>query len=287
MSDINKRIIIEGCDGVGKDTFINHFMAYIRGESLNGKKPLDSFGRKNFDFVKEEVLVRKRDGLTVAKILRQNKIEDFKKEYEKHPNRFHTETSTWQPRWAADLSVTSVHSRDSSPEANAFLDRLDGGQVTDQNLIAEEYLQIHFDLERLCLKLDPAFDIIIQNRSLASFYGYQLGAMGLKEYEEKWAKLWRWSQQRFGIFIHLTMPEDALRERLKKRQGEDFRGEVENTYMSRAAAIEESFKALKRGDTWMRVFTFNVNRPVEEYYEFFDEVLQFRHKVKLYDNLNK
>lgn len=269
---MSRRIIIEGCDGVGKDTFINRFISFIKGESVDGKEPLDSFGGLNFiTEVDDNILVRKKDG----KVFMADDPWAWE-QANRHPKRWHENIHRKIPRWANHLSVISVHSRDSSPEALDFLTRLDAGEPFTQEQIAEEYLQIHYDLERLCQLHEETYNIVIMNRSLVSYYAMQIQALGLKQYEEKWGKLWRFAEQGDGTFVHLTMPEDKLRERLRQRQGTDFRGEVENLYMEKSRAIEAGFEAIKTDPRWSSVYTVDTSVPIEDYAEVFERIMNNR-----------
>lgn len=274
----SRRIIIEGCDGVGKDTFIRLFKAFIQAEGVDGKTPLESFGGRNFSFMEDStIIVRKKDGKVY--------LADDPAGYEqmhRNPKRFHQGVRRTVPRWATNFSVVSVHSRDSSPEALEFLTRLDAGEPYTQEQIAEEYLQIHYDLERLCQEYDHLYNIVIMNRSLVSYYAMQIKALGLTQYEEKWGKLWRFAKQGDGVFVHLTMPEDKLRERLRERQGNDFRGEVENLYMEKSRAIEEGFAAIKSDPRWSAIFEIDASRPIEEYAADFEAILENRVRTELY-----
>ena len=275
-----KRIIIEGCDGVGKDTFIKNFLAYIYGEGIDGMTPEESFGGRNFMSFTSGTQLRKRDSVCSDDIKDPVKLRKFFEELKRHPNRFHPDREVRGPKWGTTLTVDTFHSRDSSPEANTFLDKLDQGLVTDQNEIAKEYLQIHYDLERLCKQMDDILDIVIQNRSLVSYFAMQIHALGLKEHEINWGKLWRYADQKRGIFVHLTLPEDQLRERLRARQGDDFRGEVEDLYMSKAAKITEGFNMLKKDGEWMAVIEVDMSKPIRDYAEDFERILTTRQQAE-------
>ena len=281
------RIIIEGPDCVGKDTFIDRLKDYIQG--------VDRFGGANMITTTEEAFTPYDNGIRLtgtamntykADILELNK--DFldavwdEDEYEYEEKRAkvireildrHGKTTydlKISPKYADVVSIISIHSKDGSPESAEFIRKLDKGEITDQREIAEEYLQVHYDLERLAQTLEETYSVVVMNRSLISFYAMQLHSMGYEDLREKWEKLWNFSDQDQALFIRLTAPEAVVRERLAKRQGDDFRGEVENFYMSKWHSIEQGFIKAQTERLCKYNLTVDTSQPNEE----IDKVLE-------------
>lgn len=276
------RIIIEGVDGVGKDTFINNFKAYINGDSIveNGRliaPAYHAFGGKNFLRFHTDALVGK-GGKHAGKIIYEELADEkLLQEIERHPKRFHHGYQYLQSKWGNVFSNTSIHPSETTVQSRNFIEALNKGSITDQDFIAEEYLQVHWDLENHCKELAEVFDVIIMNRSLVSYYAMQIKALGYEKHHTNWEKLWNYSDQKNGIFIHLTMEEDALRERLAKRQEKDFRGDIENIYTQKFKEINEGFEEMKSKDSWLKVYTVDTSGSASNYAETYESILQLIH----------
>lgn len=274
------RIIIDGCDGVGKDTFVDYFLAYIYGKGLDGVSPAKTFDAKNLTKIESDALVRKggRKFGKPGSVIHPSMMSDKERDYaERFPKRYHRGFEVNTPKWENMFAVTKVHPSDGSRESKEYIDNLNKGIITEQADIAKEYLQIHYDLERHCKDLDNFYDIILMNRSLTTYHAMQLHALGFEEHRDNWLKLWRWSNQSGGIYIHLTMPEDKLRERLKARQGEDFRGEVENFYMDNFRKINEGYEQISKMADWKEVHVVDTSVHPSQYADLFESILQRLH----------
>ena len=287
-SALGVRIIIEGADGVGKDTFIRNFVAYINGTAIADDKgntlvpAMQAFEGKNFVQLNSPHSVRKGGNGRKGKIAGEIIYQDYASqkqldEIKRHPKRFHHGFSIPTPKWGNILSNITVHPSQTTVQSRDFIAKLNAGEITDQNYIAEEYLQVHWDLENHCKELDQAYDLVIMNRSLVSYYAMQINAMGFEQHRTNWGKLWNYSKQKSGIFVHLTLDEQKLQARLAARQEHDFRGEVENTYMQKFKAINEGFEQIKQEDTWLKVFTVDTGVDVKEYASVYEDILQFIH----------
>lgn len=263
------RIIVEGPDCVGKDTFIARMMDYIRG--------VNRFNGANLTTITSgEVFTLFDDTNTVLSGMAQTDFFDRVLGHEYDPQSkedrdmverygtFSKKTITF-PKYGNVISVKSIHTKDGSPESAEFIRKLDGGELTDQRVIAEEYLQAHYDLERLAKTLTKTYSLVIMNRSLISFYAMQLHAFGFEDLRWKWEHLWNLSEQRDALYIRLTAPEEVVRERMAKREaGGDFRGEVETFYMNQWRNIETGFINAQKEGFCKSTITIDTTRPDNE-----------------------
>lgn len=253
--ELAKRIIIEGPDCVGKDTFIARLASFIQGN--------DGHHGLNQITVNQTQWRDKQTGTVYASLAEVP--EEFSSDHDAFHERFESqEVPVSQPLFANVISHRSIHSKDGSPESLAFIEALDKGEITDQRAIAEEYLQVHYDLERLAQSLDETLSMVIMNRSLISYYAMQIHALGFDDLLEKWNKLWRFSRQNEALYVRLTAPEEVVRERLAKRQGADFRGEVENFYMAKWQAIEQGFITVQQRKLCDQSITIDTSRTDKE-----------------------
>ena len=271
--ELAKRIIIEGPDCVGKDTFIARLQDYIKGVDRFKGANMQVVVQEGFTPHGGERLIGVAMETFIGDLLRSHRDElsTIVDETEYHSaqtevlNRYGTLDSIEKtvPKYANMISTISIHSKDGSPESAEFIRKLDQGEITDQEAIAEEYLQVHYDLERLAQRLDETYSAVIMNRSLISFYAMQLHAMGFEHLREKWRKLWSFADQSEALYIRLTAPEAIVRERLAARQGSDFRGEVENFYMSKWQAIEQGFIKAQNNRLCRYSITVDTSQPDE------------------------
>ncbi len=272
-----RRIIIEGPDGVGKDTFIAGLQDFIDG--------VDRFNKTNLIASSKTFLQVNHTG---EKIYGEEATA-----YAESVNlsgRDPEEVYTWgseadyQPRYANMVSYRSIHSKDGSPESAEFIRKLDAGEITDQRAIAEEYLQVHFDLENLADRLSEVLDLVIMNRSLISYHAMQIHTLGFTDLEEKWTKLWNYADQENALYVRLTAPEEVVRERLAKRQNVDFRGEVENYYMDRWRSIEQGFVNFQKSGRCPLSMTVDTTQEATQYYQ---AILQWVILGQLHDSIER
>lgn len=304
-----KRIIIEGPDCVGKDTFIAGLQDFING--------VDRFGGRNMTAYNEEYVVHKASGerfpidaepgrALVALIGAHEYMglsdqeralhddgepmdpftpEERAKAAETYAEYERLSVPMLKPMYADSISHRSIHTKDGSRESAEFIRKLDGGEITDQLEIANEYLQAHYDLENLAAELQDVLTLVIMNRSLISFHAMQIHALGLEHCYEKWQKLWNYSDQPNALFVRLTAPEAVVRERLAKRQGSDFRGEVEDFYMAKWQQIEHGFIDFQNSKRCPATIT--VNTTEADMVPYYQQICQWVLMGQIHDSLER
>ncbi len=113
----------------------------------------------------------------------------------------------------------------------------------------------------------------------------QIHALGFDDLLEKWNKLWRFSRQNEALYVRLTAPEEVVRERLAKRQGADFRGEVENFYMAKWQAIEQGFITVQQRKLCDQSITIDTSRTDKEIDEDILRILNWVVRSELYESV--
>lgn len=208
-------IIVEGPDCVGKGYFIDQFKQFM-------KRPL------NTPFDETDLETRDPDLFDTLKQARwvadSGQTTDVFQTIEE-ATRFIKDTTTFIPV-TQPLSMAVAEIPNATPENKEFSRKIHAGEMT-QDQIAEEYLQVIYDHFNYAKLLGQTHDIVLMDRSLPSYYAYQIATMGYAAKLPYWEQLHEMMTGEVDfLVIHLDAPVEVLAERKAKKKGVSVLDEI-------------------------------------------------------------
>lgn len=220
-------IIVEGPDCVGKGYFIDQFKQFMK-RPLN--KPFDETDLETRDPFTFEILKDLRwsiesgapteSGLTPEEAqIELNKMLEYRPMY--------------QP-----LSMAVAEISKATPENKEFTRKIHAGELS-QDDIAAEYLQVIFDHFNYSKLLGETHDIVVMDRSLPSYYAYQIASMGYAHKLPHWEQLHTVMTGEIDfVVVHLDAPVEVLAERKAAKKGVSV---LDDIYFERIDKIRQGY----------------------------------------------
>ena len=208
-------IIVEGPDCVGKGYFIDQFKQFM-------KRPLNTpFDETDLETRDPDLFETLKEARWVAESGQTTGVFQTMEE----ATRFIKDTTTFIPV-TQPLSMAVAEIPNATPENKEFSRKIHAGEMT-QDQIAEEYLQVIYDHFNYAKLLGQTHDIVLMDRSLPSYYAYQIATMGYADKLPYWEQLHEMMTGEVNfIVIHLDAPVEVLAERKAKKKGVSVLDEI-------------------------------------------------------------
>ncbi len=220
-------IIVEGPDCVGKGYFIDQFKQFMA-------RPLNTpFDETDLETRDPDLFETLKEARWVAASGQTSDVFRSMEEAE----RFIKDTTTFIPV-TQPLSLAVAEISKATPENKEFTRKIHAGELS-QDEIAEEYLQVIYDHFNYAKLLGETHDIVVMDRSLPSYYAYQISTMGYPDTLAYWEQLHEMMTSEIDfVVIHLDAPVDVLMERKAKKKGVSV---LDDIYFERIEKIRAGY----------------------------------------------
>lgn len=220
-------IIVEGPDCVGKGYFIDQLKQYM-ARPIN--VPFSEEGLEENDPVLFEVLKDLRFSIASGANTKNGLSPEEAKIALDDIVKFKPQT---QP-----LSLAIAEIPAATPENKEFSRKIHAGEMS-QDEIAEEYLQVIYDHFNYAKLLGTTHDIVVMDRSLPSYYAYQICSLGYEAKLPYWEQLHEMMTSEIDfVVIHLDAPTSVLAERKAKKKGVSV---LDDIYFERIEKIRSGY----------------------------------------------
>lgn len=201
-------IIVEGPDCVGKGYFIDQLKQFM-ARPLN--EPFSEEGLEERDPEMFETLKDLRFSIASGATTKNGLSPEEARIELKQITEYRPIT---QP-----LSMAVAEISAATPENKEFTRKIHAGELS-QDEIAEEYLQVIYDHFNYSMLLGKTHDLVVMDRSLPSYYAYQISSMGYPHKLPYWEQLLEMMTSEVDfVVIHLDAPTSVLMERKAKKKG--------------------------------------------------------------------
>lgn len=208
-------IIVEGPDCVGKGYFIDQFKQFM-------KRPV------NQPFDETDLETRDPELFQTLQELRFSVASGADTESGLTPEEAQSAINSiveYRPQYQP-FSMAVAEIRKATAENEEFTRKIHAGELS-QDEIAEEYLQVIFDHFNYSKELAKTHDIVVMDRSLPSYYAYQIATMGYASKLPYWEQLHKMMTDEVDfVVIHLDAPVEVLAERKAQKKGQSVLDEV-------------------------------------------------------------
>lgn len=217
-------IIIEGPDCVGKGYFIEQFKQYMQ-------RPVST--RHDIDKADPEWIAELRMVIDQQLPTANFPVLELAKVT---LDRLEMPRPTVQP-----LSVAVAEISAATVENKEFTRKIHAGGLT-QDEIADEYLQVIYDHFNYAKLLGQTHDIVLMDRSLPSYYAYQISSLGYERKLPHWLQLYKLMTDELDFsVIHLDAPVEVLAKRKALKKGVSV---LDDIYFERIDKIRSGYAEL-------------------------------------------
>lgn len=216
-----KFIVVEGPDCVGKGFFIQQFVSYILRSGMP-YRPIDLMPADERQALESTALTKVPNefyrNVDLAEVLYRTKLQEV------------------QPGAGPTIAVANIS--EATEENKEFTRALHAGELT-QEQIAAEYLQVIYDHHNYAKRLGESHDIVLLDRSLPSYYAYQICALGFEDQLPKWKQLYEIMMGEVDYhLVHLDAPLEVIAERKAQKKGVS---KMDDVYFEKTQKIRDGY----------------------------------------------